>query len=102
MGSQLGYNCGLTLVGIGYSFKIEDSSLVMKLGCSHLIKINLPSDLGVRVISPRKLLIEGVSEEKVFSFGKIIQKLRYPNPYKEKGIFLEKEEKRKLKVGKRS
>lgn len=102
LGSQLGYRCTLNVIGIGYSFKIEGSSLIMRLGYSHLVKIDLPKDLVVSLINPRKFLIEGVAEEKVFNFGKMIQKLSFPNAYKEKGVFLENEEKRKLKVGKRS
>lgn len=104
LGSQLGYRSKVEVVGIGYSFSLKDNCLVMKLGYSHQVKLEIPKGIEVKILSVRKILLEGVSDQKVSNFGSIIQSFKLPNAYKRKGIYLPSKEGKlnPLKIGKKS
>lgn len=103
VGSQLGYQCRLNLVGIGYNFLLENkNTLVLKAGYSHKVSIDIPKEIEVKLMTPRKLLLEGVNYQKIYNFACYLQTFKLPNPYKEKGIYLEGRKTRSLKSGKKT
>ncbi len=104
LGSQLGYRSKVEVVGIGYSFSLEDKSLVMKLGYSHKVKLDIPEGIEVKILGIRKMLLEGISDQRVSNFGSVIQSFKLPNAYKRKGIYLPSKEWKlnPLKIGKKS
>lgn len=105
LGVLYGYRKQLNIVGIGYQASVEKiddvMTLVLKLGFSHLVRLQIPSALQVHCPKPRILLIKGMNLQKVSNFASLIRSLKMPNPYKEKGIYYAGE-KLRLKQGKKT
>lgn len=89
----------LFLQGIGFRCEVELENLMFDMGYSHRIKIKMPKEIKVKS-SKGKILVFSKNKERLGLFVAMIKDLRYPDPYKGKGIIFLGEE-RKLKVGKK-
>lgn len=89
-GVTLLYRIGLLLQGIGYKVEKKKSLLLLKLGYSHDIEINVPENIEVRL---NKNEVHFYSARLVIlkNFVSQIRKLRFPDPYKGSGILYEGE-----------
>lgn len=97
-----GYERILEVKGIGYKVVLANKKLEFALGKSHLIYIDIPSQLEVKV-EGNKITIKGLNKQIVNKFAaNEIKPLREPSIYKKsKGIYyLGEEENIKLKPGK--
>ena len=72
--------------GVGYKFQIENKNLIVNAGYSHPVKIEIPSDLTMKIESPTRLSIIGIDKEKVGFMASKIHDIRPPEPYKGKGL----------------
>lgn len=79
----------VNLVGVGYKASVQGKNLVMQLGYSHDIVIDIPSDLKIVCESPTSVAVSGANKQKVGEFVKRLQKCRPPEPYKGKGVIIE-------------
>lgn len=73
----------------------------MKVGHSHLDKVEIPEDISIRLVSPTKIVLSGANFQKVSQLASQIRAVRPPEPYNGKGIFVD-EETVILKEGKKS
>lgn len=89
-GVTKGFQKKLLIEGIGFRAQLEGTKLVLSLGLSHPIKIEVPKDLKVQV-EKNIITVSGVDKEKVGQFSAEIRALKKPEPYKGKGIRYEKE-----------
>ena len=89
----------LVLQGVGYRANIQDQTLVLNLGFSHLVKIIIPDNITVEVVQNTVINIKGCDKEKLGLFAAKIRSWRPPEPYKGKGI-LYKDEQILRKAGK--
>jgi large subunit ribosomal protein L6 len=89
----------LNLKGVGYRANVQGKSLILNLGYSHPVKIDIPSDIAVEVIQNTTLNFKCCDKEKLGLFASQIRAWRIPEPYKGKGILYENESVRR-KVGK--
>jgi large subunit ribosomal protein L6 len=91
-GVDSGYKFQLKLIGLGYTCKLIDDKIEFKLGFSHLINKKIPSSLKVSCFNTKKrkqtIIVQGSNKQKVMEFVSLLQNLKYPEPYKGKGIFL--------------
>jgi len=94
-----GFSRSLLIEGVGYRAEVRGSNVVLSLGFSHPVEVEIPEGLSVSAASPTQLKIEGVSKEMVGQFAADLRGLRPPEPYKGKGIRYEGEHIRR-KVGK--
>lgn len=94
-----GFSRGLSIEGVGYRAEVSGSKVILNLGFSHPVEVEIPDGLSVSSAGPTKLTVEGVSKEKVGQFAADLRGLRPPEPYKGKGIRYEDEHVRR-KVGK--
>jgi len=105
LGISVGFRKQLNIVGVGYRASIDNKSLnkilVLKLGYSHPIFINIPKHLNVICIKPTLISIFGNDKQEVNQMAAIIKSYKMPEPYKGKGI-LYQDEKILRKEGKRS
>lgn len=105
LGVLLSYRRQLNIVGIGYQAQVEknnnSTALVLKLGFSHLVRIQVPSFLEVACPKPRVIVIKGMNLQRVTNFAQSIKQCRLPSAYKEKGIYFSGE-KLRLKQGKKT
>ena len=82
----------LILQGVGYRANIQDQSLVLNLGFSHLVKIIIPDNITVEVVQNTIIKIKGCDKEKLGLFAAKIRSWRPPEPYKGKGILYKGEQ----------
>lgn len=82
-----GFKNYLRLVGVGYRWQVTGNKLDLKLGFSHTIFLNIPSKL---VVKCKKLtmMLKSTDKQLLNEFISVLQHLKYPDPYKGKGILV--------------
>lgn len=75
----------LILEGVGYRVEMQGKNLVMQLGYSHPVEIEVPEELEVSV-EKNEITVSGINKESVGFFAALIRSKRKPEPYKGKGI----------------
>lgn len=98
-GVTKGFEKNLELVGVGYRAAKSGNKVTLSLGFSHPVEIVPEEGIEIDVPAANKLVVKGISKEKVGAFAAKIRALREPEPYKGKGIRYENEYVRR-KVGK--
>ena len=89
----------LILKGVGYRASIQKDELILSLGYSHPVKIEIPKDISVEILQNTNINLKSCNKELLGLFASNIRAWRCPEPYKGKGI-LYKDEKIIRKVGK--
>ena len=87
------------LIGVGYRAECTEDNLILNLGYSHEIKLQIPPEIKVVLIAPTTIQLVGCNNEKLGLFAAKIRACRPPEPYKGKGIIYENELIRR-KIGK--
>ncbi len=80
----------LIIEGIGFKAEVKGDKLVLSLGFSHPVPVEIPKDLKVTV-EKGVVTIVGIDKELVGQFAAGIRSLKKPEPYKGKGIRYENE-----------
>jgi large subunit ribosomal protein L6 len=89
-GVNKGYTERLLVEGIGYKADITPTEITLKVGFSHVVKVQIPKEL--KVTSDKGVIvINGLDKELVTSFASGIKAVKKPEPYKGKGIRFENE-----------
>ncbi|KAJ7526094.1 hypothetical protein O6H91_17G081200 [Diphasiastrum complanatum] len=86
VGVSKGFEKKLQLVGVGYRAAVEKSELVMNLGFSHQVRMQIPAGITVKVEENTRLTVFGRDKCAVGDFAASIRSWRPPEPYKGKGI----------------
>lgn len=89
----------LILKGVGYRAVVQDKDIILNLGYSHPVKINIPKTISVEVIQNTTIHLKSCNKELLGLFASNIRSWRRPEPYKGKGI-LYKDEQILRKAGK--
>ena len=89
----------LQLQGVGYRAQVTDKKLILNLGYSHPISIEIPIGINIKIEKNIGIIITGFDKELIGQLAATIRNKRPPEPYKGKGI-LYKNEIIKRKVGK--
>jgi large subunit ribosomal protein L6 len=76
----------LILKGVGYRAVVQGNEIVLNLGYSHPVKIEIPQDISVEVVQNTTLNLKSCNKELLGLFGSNIRAWRRPEPYKGKGI----------------
>ena len=79
------YEKKLVIEGIGFKSDVKGKELVMSLGFSHPVHMEIPSDLKVTA-EKNVVTISGIDIEKVGQFAAQIRAKKKPEPYLGKGI----------------
>ncbi|MBR1734424.1 MAG: 50S ribosomal protein L6 [Alphaproteobacteria bacterium] len=79
----------VNLVGVGYKASIQGKNLVMQLGYSHDVVVEIPNDLKITCESPTAIVVSGANKQRVGEMIKQLQQHRPPEPYKGKGVIIE-------------
>ena len=98
-GVTKGFEKTLEINGVGYRAAKQGKKLVLTLGYSHLVEMMDPEGIETVVEGQNKIIVKGISKEKVGQFAAEIRTKRPPEPYKGKGIKYDYEHIRR-KVGK--
>lgn len=97
-----GFQKTLEVNGVGYRAAKQGKKLVLNLGYSHPVEMEDPEGIETAV-DGNKIVVKGISKEKVGQYAAEIRFKRPPEPYKGKGIkYLEEVIRRKVgKTGKK-
>lgn len=80
----------LILEGVGFRSEVKGNKLVLNLGFSHQVEVDIPSDIKVSV-EGEKINVSGIDKHSVGQFSASLKALKKPEPYKGKGIRYEGE-----------
>lgn len=93
------FDLTLILKGVGYRAAVQGKELVLNLGYSHPVKLEIPKEISVEVVQNTTMNLKSCDKELLGLFASNIRVWRQPEPYKGKGI-LYKDEKIIRKAGK--
>ena len=82
----------LILKGVGYRAAIQDKEIILNLGYSHPVKIQIPEDISVEVTQNTTITLKSCNKEHLGLFASNVRSWRQPEPYKGKGILYENEQ----------
>ena len=94
LGVTKGYSKNLEIVGLGYNAKVQGKDLVLLLGYTHPVSLQIPNGIKVEVTNqtnPAKFTVSGSDKQMVGQFSAVIRSMRPPEPYKGMGIKYENE-----------
>ena len=86
IGTNVGYEKTLELVGVGFRATLKGKQLNLQLGFSHDINIDIPEGIKASVEKQTIVKISGFDKQQVGLVVSKIKSLRHPEPYKGKGI----------------
>ncbi|MGP1922489.1 MAG: 50S ribosomal protein L6 [Candidatus Hodgkinia cicadicola] len=99
-GLKLNHIKWLVLRGSGFKANLDKKTLILKLGFSHCIVINIPAELSINIQQNVKIKITGSCLRQVTLLAQVIKSKRLPDAYKAKGVLYRFDE-NKTKPGKR-
>ena len=82
----------LVLQGVGYRASVQGKSLVLNLGFSHPVNIDIPDGINVEVVQNTTINIKACDKEQLGLFAAKVRSWRPPEPYKGKGILYKGEQ----------
>ena len=85
IGVTEGYQKELEVNGVGYRAQKQGKKLILSLGYSHPVEMEDPEGIETKV-DGNKIIVSGISKEKVGQYAAEIRDKRRPEPYKGKGI----------------
>ena len=85
IGVSDGYTKTLEVNGVGYRAAKAGKKLTLNLGYSHPVEMEDPEGIETKV-DGNKIVVSGISKEKVGQYAAEIRDKRRPEPYKGKGI----------------
>ncbi len=80
-----GFTKVLEVNGVGYKAAVQGTKLVLNLGYSHPVEMEIPKGLEVKV-EKNTITISGFDRQMVGQFAAVVREQRPPEPYKGKGI----------------
>ena len=82
----------LILKGVGYRAAVQGKEIVLSLGYSHPVKIDIPETVSVEVVQNTTINLKSCDKELLGLFASNIRSWRRPEPYKGKGILYKNEQ----------
>ena len=86
IGVTEGYEKVLEVNGVGYRAAKQGKKLTLNLGYSHPVEMEDPEGIETVCDGQNKIIVKGISKEKVGQYAAEIRGKRAPEPYKGKGI----------------
>lgn len=84
-GVTKGFEKKLEVIGVGFKVATQGTKIVMSLGFSHPVEVEIPKGLTV-LVDKNTISISGADKQQVGQFAAEIRELKKPEPYKGKGI----------------
>jgi large subunit ribosomal protein L6 len=86
------FNLTLILKGVGYRAAVQGKEIVLSLGYSHPVKLEIPKDISVEIVQNTTINLKSCDKELLGLFAANIRTWREPEPYKGKGILYKDEQ----------
>ena len=81
----------LILKGVGYRAVSQGKEIILNLGYSHPVKIDIPEEISIEIVQNTTINLKSCDKEKLGLFASNIRAWRRPEPYKGKGILYKDE-----------
>ena len=91
-GVSEGFTRNLTVHGVGYRAQMQGSKLVLNLGFSHPVEMQVPSAIKCSVENNTQINMTSHDKQLLGQFASEIRSKRPPEPYKGKGVRYENEQ----------
>ena len=85
-GVTTGFKKELDIVGVGYRAEVKGKNVVLALGYSHPIVMDIPEGIKLTVVEGTKIKVEGCDKQLVGAVTAEIRSYYPPEPYKGKGV----------------
>jgi large subunit ribosomal protein L6 len=85
------FQINLSLKGVGYRATVQGKSIILNLGYSHPVQMEIPEGISVEVLKNVDINIKSCDKEQLGLFAAKVRSWRTPEPYKGKGIIYEGE-----------
>ena len=86
VGVSEGFTRKLEINGVGYRAAMQGNKLVLNLGYSHPVEMDVPQGLSVNVENNTSVTITGADKQLLGQFASEIRAKRPPEPFKGKGV----------------
>jgi len=86
VGVSAGFTRKLEINGVGYRAAMQGNKLVLSLGYSHPVEMDVPAGLTVNVENNTNILISGADKQRLGQFAAEVRAKRPPEPFKGKGV----------------
>ena len=86
------FDLTLILKGVGYRAAVQGKEIVLNLGYSHPVKIEIPKNISVEIVKNTTINLKSCDKELLGLFAANIRTWRQPEPYKGKGILYKNEQ----------
>ena len=86
------FDLTLILKGVGYRAAVQGKEIVLNLGYSHPVKMDIPNEISVEVVQNTTINLKSCNKELLGLFAANIRAWRQPEPYKGKGILYKDEQ----------
>jgi large subunit ribosomal protein L6 len=89
-GVETPYTKKLILDGVGYRMEVKGKDVVLTVGFSHTVPLQIPEDI-TATVEKNVMKLESVNKESVGQFAANVRRIKPPEPYLGKGIHYEGE-----------
>ena len=86
VGVSEGFTRKLEINGVGYRAAMQGNKLVLSLGFSHPVEMDVPAGLKVNVENNTSVTITGADKQLLGQFAAEVRAKRPPEPFKGKGV----------------
>lgn len=80
-----GFTKILEIEGVGYRAAVEGNTIVLNVGFSHPVKLDIPEGISAEV-QKSQIILKGADKDTLGQFAADVRKVKKPEPYKGKGI----------------
>jgi large subunit ribosomal protein L6 len=86
VGVSEGFTRRLEISGVGYRAAMQGNKLVLNLGYSHPVEMDVPAGLTIAVENNTQINLSGANKQLLGQFASEIRSKRPPEPFKGKGV----------------
>jgi len=86
LGVSAGFTRRLEINGVGYRAAMQGNKLVLSLGYSHPVEMEVPAGLNAAVENNTVITLSGADKQALGQFASEIRAKRPPEPFKGKGV----------------
>ena len=86
------FNLTLILKGVGYRAAVQGKQIILNLGYSHPVTMDIPQEISVEIAQNTTINLKSCDKELLGLFAANIRSWRRPEPYKGKGILYQGEQ----------
>ena len=101
-GVSEGFTKSVSINGVGYKVQVQGNKIVLNIGFSHPVNMEIPEGLTVTCPSQTEMVIAGISKERVGQFAAEIKAVKKVEPYHGYGIYYTNEKVRRKEIKKTS